>query len=163
MVNSISSQPGANRFRSLLVMILVLICIVIFLGYSQYLTQQTDRVARDRVISEVRQALAMMLYDYAVKGKLQQLQRFDRENPFTLMAAYRPVPKAYLGTLVDEPAKLSAGWYYDLSRRQVIWQARDGERQHFVLRLDYQDGNHNGRFDAGREELIGLDIKKASE
>ena len=162
MAKSISSQPGANRFRSISVIILILICISVFLSYSQFLTKKTEEVARDLVVTEIRQALAMMLYDYALKGKLAQLQKFDRENPFTLMAAYRPLPLNYKGALVTSKPELAAGWYFDLISRRALWVAHDKRREFYQLRFEFNDRNQNGLFDSQTEDISGLQIKKAS-
>lgn len=162
MTKSISSQPGANRFRSISVIILVLIFISAFLNYTQTLTKKSDEIARDLVLTEIRQALAMMLYDYAVKGKLVQLQKFDRENPFTLMNLYRPLPQNYHGTVAKSAPDLVPGWYFDLADHQALWVGLDGRRQSYRVEFDYADSNDNGRFDSGIDEIIGLGIKKAS-
>ncbi len=162
MPRSISSPPGANRFRSLAVLILVLICISVFLGYSQYLTGKAEQVARERVITEIRQAMAMMLYHYAVKGKLGELQKFDRDNPFTLMAAYRPLPLNYHGAIKKQHAEMPAGWYFDLSTRRVLWVGLSRQRQYYELRFGFDDRNSDGRFNPGTETVLGLEIKKAS-
>jgi hypothetical protein len=162
MAKSISSQPGANRFRSVSVIILILICISLFLSYSRFLAQKTDEVARDIVVTEIRQALAMMLYDYALKGRLAQLQKFDRENPFTLMAAYRPLPLNYKGALVRVSPELPAGWYFDLIARRALWVAHDGQREYYQLRFEFNDKNQNEQFDSLTEEVGGLQLKKAS-
>ncbi len=141
-------------------LILVLICIAVFLGYSQYLTQKADMVARDRVLSEIRQAMAMLLYDYAVQGKLEQLQKLDRENPFTLMAAYRALPKNYKGAVSAPASVLEPGWYFNLATRQVIWRSRDDKQLSYALEFEYEDMNHNHRFDPASDAVIGLQIKK---
>jgi len=162
MEKSIASHPDAAKFRSIASIILILIFIGAFLGYTQSLTRQADRVARDRALSEIRQALAMMLYDYAIKGKLADLQKFDSENPFSLMAAYRPLPAEYKGAKATLKPGLEAGWYFDLKTRRVIWVALDGSRQKYQLHFEYEDVNRNNHFDPATDQIIGLDITKAS-
>ncbi len=162
MGQSIEVQPGAAKFRSIAAIILILIFIGSFLSYSHSLTARADRVARDRVISEIRQGLAMLLYDYAIKGRLADLQNFDHQNPFSLIAAYRPLPTEYTGAQATLKPNPPAGWYYDLTTRQVIWVALDGQRQAFVLRFAYDDVNGNKRFDPELDLVVGLAMKKAS-
>ncbi len=162
MGQSIGFQPGAAKFRSIAAIILILIFIGSFLGYSHALTTRVDRAARDRVISEIRQGLAMLLYAYAIKGRLADLQSLDQQNPFSLIAAYRPLPSEYKGARSRLQKNPPAGWYYDLTMRQVIWVALDGQHQVFVLRFAYDDVNGNKRFDPELDLVVGLVMKKAS-
>lgn len=124
-MRSIASHPGAAVFRSTLVIILILICMTSFLTYTASLSSRAEQVARQRVITEIRQALAMMLYDYAIKGQLEDLKSFDRKNPFVPLAIYRQLPKNYHGAVSNVAEIKSPGWYFELNTGLVIYKSAD--------------------------------------
>ncbi len=126
-MKTIGTPPGAVVFRSTVAIVIILICISSFLVFTSKLSQQAEVVAKDWVIVEVKQALAMMLYDYAIKGQLNDLQNFDRENPFVPLAIYRELPKNYRGTINSENQIKEYGWYFDLINREMIYKYSDDD------------------------------------
>ncbi|MBT3206163.1 MAG: hypothetical protein HOM14_05485 [Gammaproteobacteria bacterium] len=144
MNKSISSQPDATRFRSIAVIILILICIVLFLGFTEHLTGKTDQVAKDRVISGIKHSLAMMLYDYTIQGRLEELKGFDKGNPFVPLAIYRTLPENYHGALSVFPEVPDAGWYFDKQSKRLVFVSLDGDHSSFEM-----------IFSKGREDEVG--------
>ena len=133
LIKSTSSQPDATKFRSIAVIILVLICIVLFLGFTEHLTQKTDQVAKDRVISGIKHSLAMMLYDYTIQGKLDELKEFDQGNPFVPLAIYRSLPENYHGALSVFPEAPDAGWYFDKQSKRLVFIDLEGGQSSFEM------------------------------
>ena len=162
MNKEIASQPDAAKFRSIATIILILICIAVFLRYTDQLSEKAEIIARDRVISDIKHSLAMMLYDYTIKGKTEELQKFDEGNPFVPLAIYRGLPVNYQGAKVESPDSPEQGWYFDLSLKQVIYINSKSEFEKFYIKFLYEDVNNNGQFDRQVDVLKGLEMKKAS-
>ncbi|MCP4077962.1 MAG: hypothetical protein GY744_17465 [Gammaproteobacteria bacterium] len=162
MNKEIASQPDATKFRSIATIILVLICIAVFLKYTEHLSAKAGVIARDRVLSDIKYSLAMMLYDYTIKGKTEELQSFDDGNPFVVLAIYRGLPGNYRGAKAEFPENPEPGWYFDLSLKQVVYINNKSEFEKFYIKFLYEDVDQNGRFDRQLDVLKGLVIKKAS-
>lgn len=138
MSKSISSLPAAAKFRSTLVIIIVLICISVFLTFTRSLSEKAELIARDRVISDIRYSLAMMLYDYTIKGKSHELEKFDMENPFVALAIYRSLPGNYKGVVDKLSSNNSAGWYYENTSKLAVYIGNLEKRKAFMV--SYQEG-----------------------
>ncbi len=133
----------------------------IYLVFIEDLTIKSDQVARERVITEIRGALAMMLYDYAIKGQLHDLARFDGENPFVIVAVYRSLPANYRGTIASVREKHNQpGWYFDMDERLVIFVSLDNHIDRYRLAFEYQDRDGNGRFDPRTDGVGRLELKQ---
>lgn len=140
LTKSISSQPEAAKFRSIIVIILVLICTASFLSFTSHLSDKVEVLARERVITDIKQSLAMMLYDYSIKGKQQQLEQFHQDNPFVPLAIYRTLPRNYHGVVSRiTNGKLNNGWYYERKSKKVIYLALSGKRYEYVMRYVRSD------------------------
>lgn len=136
MNKNISSLPEAAKFRSTLVIIIILICIVSFLSLTDHLSEKAERVAQKNVISDIQYSLSMMLYDYTIKGKQQQLLKFNLENPFIPLAIYRSLPINYQGVVTVLKSEISqSGWYFEKQTRRVIYVAFNDERSEYELRF----------------------------
>ena len=162
MNKEIASQPDAGKFRSIATIILILICIAVFLRFTDHLSAKAEIIARDRVISDIKYSLAMMLYEYTIKGKAEELQKFDEGNPFVALAIYRSLPVNYRGAKAKIPDSPEKGWYFDLSLKQVIYISSISEVEKFQLKFLYEDVNNNVRFDRQVDVLKGLKMEKAS-
>lgn len=135
---SISSLPEASSFRSSLVIIIILICVASFLSFTSHLSDSAQDVARERVISSIKFSLSMLLYDYAIQGKHQQLQKFDRENPFVILARYRSLPADYRGVVAEITSDLSPGWYFENDTRSLVHVINNKRSYRYILK--YQKG-----------------------
>lgn len=143
MNKEIASQPDAGKFRSIASIILILICIAVFLRYTDQLSAKAEIIARDRVISDIKHSLAMMLYDYTIKGQKESLRKFDQENPFVPLAIYRSLPANYRGVTVDLRVGETEGWYFVKKSKRLVFISKKGSRQYFLMR--YIVENNVGR------------------
>ena len=160
-MKTLSSHPGAAIFRSTIVIILILICIVTFLIFTEKLSQRSEVIAKDQVVVAIKQALAMMLYDYAIKGQLQELDKFDKENPFVPLAIYRGLPENYRGTISDSSEIGDFGWYFDINLREAIYVFSNDRSpsQRYIMNFKFEDQNGDGIYGSG--DIGYLDIEKA--
>ena len=159
-MKTVGSHPGAGVFRFTLVVGLVLVLMVAFFYYTTAVQRRVEEVARDQMVVSIKQALSTMLYDYAIKGQLKDLQLFDHENPFVPLAIYRELPKNYHGTIRARSEIKQSGWYFDLTKRVAVYQFSDEERllESFKLTFQYQDSDRNGIFSEG--DVGYLDIER---
>lgn len=134
MVNkTISSQPGAGRFRSIFVVTIILVCIGVFLDYTSDLSIEAEQLARQKVVIDIEYSLAMMLYDYSIKGRLRDLEKFHQKNPFVPLAIYRTLPLNYHGAVVQVADSAKPGWYFEMTTNMAVYVGSE----RFVYSMDY--------------------------
>ncbi len=160
MSDDISSIPGANKFRSIVALIIVVACMAFYLVYVEGLEIKADAVARDRVITDIRGSLAMLLYDYSIQGRLHDLNSFDGENPFVILAIYRNLPINYRGTLAEMRQNMEPGWYFDLSMRLAVFVSKDQHIDQYRMVFVFNDRDSDGFFDLRKDGAGQLELKK---
>lgn len=150
-MKTLASHPGAGVFRSTLVIIIILLCIISFFTFTARLGQRVEEIAKEQVIIEVKQALAMMLYDFAIKGRLSELSKFNEDNPFVPLAIYRDLPKNYFGTIGSETEIKHSGWYFDIAHRTAVYRYSGHriEDNRYKMTLEFEDLNEDGVYDTG--------------
>ena len=160
-MKTVGSHPGTGVFRFALVVVLLLILMLVFFYYTAAVQQRVEEIARDQVVVNMKQALSMMLYDYAIKGKLKDLQHFDQENPFVPLAIYRELPSSYHGTINSGTSLKEYGWYFDQVNRVAIYKFSDGALpiQKFKMVFGFEDLDGDGAY--GTNEVGYLKIEKA--
>ncbi len=145
MSKQISSLPEAIPFRTIVVIIIVLICISSFLYLSNHLSEKAQLIARDQVITDIKYSLAMALYDFTIKGKQDKLVMYKNGNPFDLMRDYSVIPLNYHGETSGLGLDVKDGWYYDYKNQRVVYTTK-GKRQLYVM--DYvKEKNGVGRLE----------------
>jgi hypothetical protein len=144
MANNISSIPGANLFRSVLTLLIILICIVSFFIYTEHLTEKANMISKQRVLIDIKYTLAMTLYDYAVQRRLADFPLLDNSNPFELMKNYRSIPENYWGEVfkVDEPDR--DGWYFESSSNRVVYYSKKKGKELYVIDYIKEGDNKAG-------------------
>lgn len=160
-MKTISSHPGAGLFRSTIVLILILFLIVTFFLVTDKLSRQAEEIAKDQVLIEIKQALSMMLYDYAVKGRLAELANYKEGNPFFPLETYRQLPRNYRGTISSINDLEVSGWYFDLASKRAIYRYSDDEMSDlkFSLEFRFDDLNKDGLYTSGEVGYLVLEKK----
>ena len=162
MARTISSIPGSNKFRSIVSIGIIVTCIAVYLVLIEDISVQADRVARDQVITSIRGSLAMLIYDYSIKGKLQDLAQFDGENPFVPLAIYRSLPSNYHGVIKSLEMDREPGWYFDLKERLVVFVSLEDRVQRYRMVFEYEDVNGDGDFNFQIDIVTRLDIEEVA-
>ena len=156
MNKTIGSQPGAKVFRSNSVVILVSVCVVMFLVFVDGLEKDVEVAAVKKTISEINASLAITLYQYVIKGQLDDLPKFDKQNPFIFLSINGTLPDNYRGTVRGEAAELiNRSWYFNLDTNEVMYYSLDNPRV-FELRFTYTDKNNDGVYEYRADGLGGL-------
>ena len=155
------SQPGAKRFLNYLILILILIFITVFLYSTEQISQQAEQVHIEKTINEMNAAMALTLYEFVVNNQVQELERFNRGNPFVFLAAKKMLPANYRGEVNNLSYATSKGaWYYLRDSEQVVYRLRDGRQERrFHLLLKYNDRNANGRFDGKVDTIRSFQVE----
>ncbi len=136
-----TSIPGSSLFKSVTSIIIIVICIVLFLNYTQGLTDKAESISRQRVLNQINYSLSMMLYDFTVKGKQQDLKKFDHENPFMVLAIYAGLPDNYYGAFQELPENPEPGWYFVKKYSQAIYIDRAARQ--YVFMVNYSQANQD--------------------
>ncbi len=152
-------QPGANFFRSNVAAILVLVFAVIFFSYISHAEKKIYEVAVERTVNDINASLALVLYQYIIRGETSRLPLLEGENPFVFLAMYKQLPINYRGTVPKDTEMLINSWYYDLGLREVIYRAESGD-MHYVLNFRYKDKNLNSKFDTRIDQAEGLRLMR---
>lgn len=116
---SISSMPGAAKFRSNVIILLVVLLIGLFLHYTQGLTEKAHLIAKQNVLNDIKYSLSMMLYDFTIKGKQVDLLKFHHENPFIPLGIYRTQPINYAGTKPLADITETHIWFFDKQLKKL--------------------------------------------
>jgi len=135
----IASNPGAGKFRSNLVLVIVVAAIASYLTFVDDLTEQTHQIAKKQTITNINYSLSMMLYDFTIKGQQQDLAKFHHENPFVPLGIYRAMPPNYLGALAELKVTKDHQWFFD-SKKKRLGYYNQGHYQFW--QMDYvEEGN----------------------
>jgi general secretion pathway protein G len=107
----------------------------------------------------------MKMAEYVVLGKIDKLPLLENSNP---MEQLSQTPSNYLGELASSEAAAAPGgnWYFDRGERSLVYRVNNVSyfetelagppRARFRVRLQFQDRNGNGVFDAGEDKLEGV-------
>lgn len=160
MSKTIGSYPGAVRFRSYTVIIIVLTLIGLYFSYTGQWEVRVEMAAKQKTLNEINSALALTLYQMAINRDLASLPKLDSENPFVYLAIYRPIPQNYQGTVRNIHDIKGAGWYYDLYTRFVYYVDQSGYMQRYKMVFEFEDINSSGKFEYSYDSILNLTIKR---
>lgn len=164
-MKNIGVPPGAILFRLSLMIIIVAILVLVFLRYVDDTQIELERQSILQTKRVIDSSLAVAFAGYAVKGRLSELNQLDGANPFLILEQFELLPPAYQGELENDlAAGQQPGWYYLKRRRQVVYKSRfAGGDHYFSLKLDYEDVNRSGSFEAGQDRFIRLQFVRIDQ
>lgn len=169
------NPPVAGQYGiSLLELAIVLIIVSVLLGIigTRFFQIQvySEQIATEQVISALQRALGMKVAELHLKDETRRIEALAGSNPMDNLAQ---VPKTYLGALrKPKPADIPGGhWYFDSGNRVLVYQVRNADqveggarnpvRLRWVVRLQYEDRNGNNAFDAGVDQVVGVQLDPA--
>ena len=156
-MNTLSSIPGALLFRSVMVVILVLIMIVIFLSYTSDLTQKAADIERNKIIYELDTALSYRLYGAAIKGTLSDLPVLNQQNPFVVLADENyTAPPSYVGEVKQAVSLAKSGWYFDTSERVIFYWEASKVSHRYQMQFKFNDLNDSGIYESSVDSIEKL-------
>jgi len=157
-MKSIGFPPGANNFRLIMIVIMVVAMMAVLLSYTDQISIETEKASIQQTKNIINSTLVVVFANHAVKGQLDRLNEFDGGNPFVQLAKYNLTPNNYRGEIrVENPVELAPGWYYDKLSKRVIYKTYyDDQVYYFAQILDYRDADESGSFEANIDEYHGL-------
>ncbi len=160
----ISSQPDAAKFRSIVVVILVLICISLFLVYTNRWERALEDVSVERVINNLNSALSVTTYQYIIKNKQQSLVGLDGENPFVYLAIHSNLPVNYYGTRDSKDNDVNGGWFFVKKDGLLYYRYKDKKRiRAYRVKFYYQDVNETGKFEMATDRNYYLKMEESTQ
>lgn len=124
-----------------------------------------EKTSMENVVGAIRSSLSTEVSMRIIKGQGSTLSTLHESNP---MRRLGEPPNNYLGELNAPDLDTIEGghWYFDLKDRTLVYRVNNPKyfktalpgpaRARFVVRLQYDDVNGNGRFDNGVDAIYGL-------
>ncbi|MDH3759899.1 MAG: hypothetical protein OEU50_02890 [Gammaproteobacteria bacterium] len=161
-MKTLGSHPGAINFRLSAMVVLILLFIYVFLHYTDKAEQAIELQSVEQTRRVIDSALFIVFATYATQGRLDDLAALEGANPFEFLKEYLAHTIPYRGEIDRfETAGEESGWYYLAGRGDLIYVPFHlPEPQVFRVRLNYGDGNGNGRFDSATDQFRSLKLDK---
>ena len=152
--------------------LLIAIVIISFLSVIAFnrllaLRFEAERMMVQSVVTGLLSALYIDFAAAAAKGQMDRIDAAPGSNP---MLRLSQKPGTYAGEFYGpDPAMFEPGtWYFDTRDRALVYivrfpsqfvtPLRGPPRARFAVEADYEDVDHNGRFDPGRDPVRGLKL-----
>jgi len=150
-----------------IVIVIVSLLAVIATDRLLKLRYEAERVTVESVVGGMRSALYIDFAAAAARGETERIDTAGGSNPMLQLSAK---PGNYAGEFYGpDPAVFAPGtWYFDTRDRAIVYIVRFPEqfvtglngppRARFTVEPDYEDIDGNGRFDPGRDPVLGLKL-----
>jgi general secretion pathway protein G len=157
----LSATGGFTLLELVVVVCLVAILFTVAANRLWYLQIAAEQAAMDMVLGNLRSALGMEVAQSFARGNQAGLRALEGSNPMRLLAE---TPENYLGEIAGEPARRGS-WRFRPADGVLVYRVKNeayfrgaggGLEARFRLRLVYEDKNRNGRFDSGRDDVLGV-------
>ena len=156
-----------------LVVVIALIGTLIAVAVTRLLPyiDAAERVAVLRVEGQLRSSINMEAAKRIVRGQSASLSDLEGSNPIKYLLE---PPKNYVGELLQREIEQAPTrhWYFEQDRQRLVYRLgapfglplRDESLQDpaFVVRVAFADVNHNGVFEAERDELYGVRLQRVA-
>jgi len=152
--------------------LLIAIVIISFLSVIAFnrvlaLRFEAERMMVQSVVTGLLSALYIDFAAAAANGRMDRIDAAPGSNP---MLRLSQKPGTYAGEFYGpDPATFEPGtWYFDTRDHALVYIVRfpsqfvtplsGPPRARFAVEADYEDIDHNGRFDPGRDPVHGLKL-----
>ena len=160
-MKTIGSYPGANKFRLLMIVIIVGALWSFFFNYTDQISIETEKASIRQTKNIINSSMAVVFATYAVGNQLDHLNELNGGNPFIYMAEYNLLPSTYRGEFKGgDLTDIESGWYYDKSQKKILYKPYyDGAVQYYSLVLEFRDMNNSGRYESKIDEFGRLFVR----
>lgn len=156
-----------SRLELAIAVIVIGVLIGVLIERADALMAQAEQTSIEQVEGQIRAAVGLAVAGRVAKGQLAAAAGLAASNPMNLLQTR---PPNYLGAFDDpNPAQISPGhWYFDMRSGFLVYRVKHADafettlsgpaRAEFTIRLRYRDADGDGRYDAGRDTLYGVDF-----
>lgn len=160
-------ERGFSLLELLIVIVVISVLLVLAVHRLLALRHEAERSMVQSVMGALRSALYIDFAGAAAQGEMRRMEVAGGTNP---MQRLSEKPDGYIGEFFGaDPALFEPGtWYFDTRDRALVYLVRFAEpfvsplgappRLRVAVEPDYQDLDRNGRFDPGRDPVLGLKL-----
>jgi prepilin-type N-terminal cleavage/methylation domain-containing protein len=163
----VRDERGFSLLELLIVVVIISVLMVVAIDKLLKLRYEAERVMVQSVVAALRSALYVEFSASTARGEKNRLDGLRGSNPMLRLSER---PDNYAGEFYGpDPAVFEPGtWYFDTRDHALVYVLRFPEqfvsslsgppRVRFRIEPDYEDIDHNGRYDPGRDPLLGLKL-----
>ncbi len=115
--------PSTHRFDFAVTVTVIAILATLLLGYLNKVQQDIERLIVETELNSFRLSLAEAWVHKSIKNQSMDSAALQNSNPMLLMAEK---PKNYIGELSKVPSNKKEVWYFDTTKKQLIYVFNDG-------------------------------------
>lgn len=157
-----------SRIELAVMVIVIAICAVWLLNRLAFLEALAEARALDMTVRNLRIGVMVNVSTHLLEGKYDSMAAMAQSNPVGVVIE---PPPGYIGALrqANEANIQSGQWYFDEDRQQLVYRivnsryfesTGDGPaRVRLKLKLNYDDRNNNGEYDAGVDAAQSVSVQ----
>lgn len=162
-----SASKGFSLLELVIVIIIISLLFAVAVDKMLALRVDAERVAMENLLGTLRSALGITVAGHIAKGSINELATLAGSNPLDRLSQK---PNNYRGAFnAPGPNTIEGGqWYFDSAEKTLIYRVDNSDyfksalpgpaRARFIIKVVYEDINHNGVFDQGLDEINGLSL-----
>lgn len=157
-MKEIKSYPGASLFRSYSSLIIILIVVGMILLYLEGFEREVESAAVKKTVNEINASLALTLYQYVIKGRIQDIPNLIDSNPFELNKDSISINN-YKGVIGSKNILKDRSWYFNRDSKEIIYHS-NGFKKIYLIEFSFNDKNSNGNYEYKIDEINGIFLKE---
>jgi hypothetical protein len=122
--------PNTHRFDFAVTLMLIVILATLLLGYINKVQHDIEKLVVETELNSLRLSLAEAWVHNNVNNQTINSATAQNSNPMLLVAEK---PKNYQGELAETPSNNKAIWYFDTTKKQLIYVFNDGSQARYTL------------------------------
>jgi hypothetical protein len=143
--------PTTHRFDFAITLIVIGILATLLLGYLNKAQNDIEKVIVETELNSLRLSLAEYWVDESLKNQSIKSETLKNGNPMLLIAER---PDNYIGEFSEAPSSKKEAWYFDTTKKQLIYVFNDGRQARYTL------SSTAGQAKASLLTVGGLDLVK---
>jgi hypothetical protein len=143
--------PSMHRFDFAVTLTVIGILATLLLGYLNKVQNDIEKVIVETELNNLRLSLAESWVHKSVKNQLIDNKVLKDSNPMLLV---NEKPENYIGEFSEAPSNKKEIWYFDTTKKQLIYIFNDGQKARYRLSISA------GQTKASLLTAGGLDLVK---
>ena len=143
--------PSTHRFDFAVTLTVIAILATLLLGYLNKAQNDIEKVILETELNSLRLSLAEHWVDKSLKNQSIDSGSLKNSNPMLLIAER---PENYIGEFSKAPSDRKEVWYFDTTKKQLIYVFNDGHQARYRL------SSSAGQASASLLTISGLDLVK---